>query len=100
MLFHCLPFSFKGFGLPILESLIRIKPCICGSNGALGEVAKSGGCLKIENQKNINQIQDAIKLLLTDSSLLKKLSLEARVRKYDTWENYSKKLISYFSTST
>jgi glycosyltransferase involved in cell wall biosynthesis len=43
--FTVYPSLMEGFGLPIAESLIHGKPCICGGNGALGEVARGGGCL-------------------------------------------------------
>jgi glycosyltransferase involved in cell wall biosynthesis len=50
-LFTVYPSLYEGFGLPILESLIRGKPCICGMNGALGEVSSGGGCLNVDNQQ-------------------------------------------------
>ena len=41
--FTVYPSLMEGFGLPILESLSRGKPCICGDNGALGEVSVGRG---------------------------------------------------------
>ena len=37
--FTVYPSLMEGFGLPIAESLWHGKPCVCGDNGALGEVA-------------------------------------------------------------
>ncbi|MDA8775590.1 glycosyltransferase [Opitutales bacterium] len=95
-LFTVYPSLFEGFGLPILESLIRGKPCICGKNGALGEVSKGGGCYNIANQEDINELTNAIRKLLTKKSLLEKLIKEATLRKFDNWKDYSHNLLSFF----
>jgi len=47
-LFTVYPSLMEGFGIPILESLWHGKPCVCGGNGALGEVARGGGCLIVD----------------------------------------------------
>ena len=43
--FTVYPSLAEGFGLPVVESLARGRPCICSSQGALGELARGGGCL-------------------------------------------------------
>ena len=95
--FTIYPSLFEGYGLPILESLVRGKPCICGSNGALGEVSKSGGCEILENQDDPNQIANALKLLLTDSSRLQKLKLEITNRDFGTWKKYTSSLLDFLN---
>jgi glycosyltransferase involved in cell wall biosynthesis len=95
--FTVYPSLFEGYGLPIIESLARGKPCICGSNGALGEVSKGGGCELLKNQNDPNQIANAIKLLLTDSTHLKKLKLEIANRDFGTWKKYTSSLLDFLN---
>lgn len=95
--FTVYPSLFEGYGLPILESLVRGKPCICGSNGALGEVSKGGGCQILENQQDPSQIAYAIKLLLTDSSHLQKLKSEIERRDFGSWKKYSTRLLEFLN---
>ena len=95
-LFTVYPSLYEGYGLPILESLIRGKPCICGMNGALGEVSKGGGCYNVANQEDINELSNAIRTLLTNKSILKKLIKETTLRNFGNWRGYSEKLLSFF----
>ncbi len=46
--FTVYPSLMEGFGLPVVESLARGRPCICSGRGALGESARGGGCLSLE----------------------------------------------------
>ncbi len=85
--FTVYPSLMEGFGLPILESLSRGKPCICGDNGALGEVSAGGGCLNVD-QTSSGALADAMRRLLTDQPLYARLSAEARARKFRSWSNY------------
>ena len=94
--FTVYPSLYEGFGLPILESLIRGKPCICGNNGALGEVSVGGGCLTIENQRDPAQLENAIRQILSDHALRQKLCTEARQRDFGNWKRYSSDLLSLF----
>ena len=43
--FTVYPSVCEGFGLPVIESLVRGKPCICSARGALGEISRHGGCV-------------------------------------------------------
>jgi glycosyltransferase involved in cell wall biosynthesis len=94
--FTVFPSTNEGFGLPILESLIRGKPCICGKNGALGEISRDGGCLTITDQTDSNLLANAIRLLLMDKKLVIKLEKQAKSRDYGNWENYSANLLAHF----
>jgi len=82
----------EGFGLPIAESLIHGKPCICGGNGALGEVARGGGCLIID-QTSSETLAGGIKTLLSDRQFYSRLCDEARSRKFRSWSDYMDKLL-------
>lgn len=96
--FTVYPSLMEGFGLPIAESLIHGKPCICGGNGALGEVARGGGSLLV-NQTSSDAIADGIKTLLSDQPLYSRLCAEARGRKFRSWADYIDKLLAHLQTS-
>jgi glycosyltransferase involved in cell wall biosynthesis len=93
-LFTVYPSLMEGFGIPILESLWHGKPCVCGGNGALGEVARGGGCL-IVDQTSEDAIAAGIKKLLTDQATYARLCVEARARKFRSWSDYIEKLLKH-----
>jgi glycosyltransferase involved in cell wall biosynthesis len=92
--FTVYPSLMEGFGLPIAESLLHGKPCICGGNGALGEVARDGGCL-IVDQTSVDALAEGIKTLLLDRQFYARLSDEARARKFRSWSDYIDKLLTH-----
>jgi len=92
--FTVYPSIMEGFGLPIVESLAHGKPCVCGGNGALGEVARGGGCL-IVDQTSEDALAAAIEKLLTDPVTYERLSTEARARKFRSWSDYTEKLLEH-----
>ena len=85
--FTVFPSRMEGFGLPILESLWHGCPVVCGTNGALGEVSRGGGCLSVD-QNDPASLADGIRLLLTDHVTLDVLRKEAWLRSFRIWENY------------
>ena len=85
--FTIYPSLMEGFGLPILESLWHGKPCICGENGALGEAARGGGCL-IVDQTTSTGLAEGIRQLLSEEQLRLRLSAEARSRQFRSWDDY------------
>jgi glycosyltransferase involved in cell wall biosynthesis len=92
--FTVYPSLMEGFGLPIAESLAYGKPCVCGGNGALGEVARGGGCL-IVDQTSEDVLAAAIKKLLTEADSYERLCTEARARKFRSWSDYTEKLLEH-----
>ena len=94
--FTVYPSLMEGFGLPIAESLWHGKPCICGGNGALGEVARGGGCLIVDQTKTA-ALGDGIKALLSDRQLYSRLSAEARTRKFRSWSDYMDKFLMHLT---
>jgi glycosyltransferase involved in cell wall biosynthesis len=92
--FTVYPSLMEGYGLPIVESLLHGKPCICGENGALGEVARGGGCL-IVDQTSDDSLAQGIRKLLLDRELYERLSHEARVRKFRSWADYIDKFLGH-----
>lgn len=85
--FTAFPSLIEGFGLPILESLWHGRPVVCGSNGALGELAKNGGCESVDPE-NVSSLAAGLRRLLTDESRYNVLYHEARKRPFRTWADY------------
>ncbi len=90
--FTVFPSLAEGFGLPILESLWHGRPCVCGSNGAIGEIARGGGCLLVD-QTNPATLAAGLERLLTDPPLRRQLGEEAHARQFDTWEALAARLL-------
>jgi glycosyltransferase involved in cell wall biosynthesis len=91
--FTVFPSLIEGFGLPILESLWHGRPCICGRNGALGEVAADGGCLLVD-QTNAAALADGMEWLLCDVELYARLQAEAQKRYFDNWERHAARILT------
>jgi glycosyltransferase involved in cell wall biosynthesis len=90
--FTVYPSVREGFGLPILESLWHGRPCVCGRNGALGEVAGDGGCLLV-NQEDVSSLADGVRRLLNDPQTYDRLWEEAQHRTFRSWDNYADALL-------
>jgi glycosyltransferase involved in cell wall biosynthesis len=60
----------------------------------LGEIARSGGCL-IVDQTSEDALAAGIKKLLTDEETYARLSAEARTGKFRTWADYTEKLVEH-----
>jgi glycosyltransferase involved in cell wall biosynthesis len=82
------PSVSEGFGLPIVESLWRGKPCLCADFGAMGEVAAGGGCLQVDTYFS-SQIFEGIRKLVFDTALRRKLAAEAAARPFKMWKDYA-----------
>ncbi len=89
--FTVFPSRLEGFGLPIVESLWHGRPVICGANGAIGEVAAGGGCLPVD-QNSPKALSAAIRSLLHDETLYRRLYGEIRARTFRTWNDYGREL--------
>ena len=92
--FTVYPSLMEGFGLPVLESLARGKPCICSAQGALGESARDGGCLALP-RVDIPSLATAIAALLEDPARRAALSAAARRRTFRSWRNYADDLAAW-----
>ncbi len=92
--FTVYPSVIEGFGLPVIESLSRGKPCICSSRGALGESARDGGCLMLETL-DAPAIAAAIAQLLHSPAELAALAARARARRFKTWTDYARELTEW-----
>ncbi|MBK8475694.1 MAG: glycosyltransferase [Opitutaceae bacterium] len=92
--FSVYPSEIEGFGLPIIESLARGKPCVCAASGATGELVPGGGCLGVQ-PADAPAFAAALRSLLTDEPLRLRLSDEARRRPVPTWEGCARHLLDW-----
>jgi len=92
--FTVYPSLIEGFGLPVLESLSHGKPCICSARGALGESARGGGCLALENV-DAPSLAAAIDQLITSELKRAELSRAAHQRTFKTWSDYTDELVAW-----
>jgi glycosyltransferase involved in cell wall biosynthesis len=95
--FTVYPSIAEGFGLPVAESLVRGRACLCRLDGALGEVARGGGCLGIGSAGS-NEIAAAIGTLLGSPFDLASLEASARARRFKSWSQYTSELLAWMGT--
>lgn len=95
--FTVYPSLIEGFGLPVLESLARGKPCICSAGGALGEAAREGGCLALP-AVDAPALAQAIERLLASPAEREQLRTAARARVFRSWPRYAADLLGWMHT--
>ena len=92
--FSIYPSMIEGFGLPVIESLVRGKPCLCAASGATGELVPGGGCLGVATP-DADGFAAAVRRLLTEPEMLPRLSTEARSRRVATWDDCAQHLLEW-----
>jgi glycosyltransferase involved in cell wall biosynthesis len=95
--FTVYPSLMEGFGLPVIESLRHGRPCICSGRGALGESARGGGCLMLD-EMSVGSLEAAIRQLLHSPAERHRLATEALARRFRTWDDYTTDLLSWMGT--
>jgi glycosyltransferase involved in cell wall biosynthesis len=95
--FTVYPSIAEGFGLPVAESLARGRACLCRMEGALGEVARGGGCVDL-GRASPAEIAAAMGLLLGSPAKVAALESEARARRFKTWAVYADELLGWMGT--
>jgi glycosyltransferase involved in cell wall biosynthesis len=95
--FTVYPSLEEGYGLPVVESLIRGKPCVCSANGALGEISRGGGCLSLGGL-DAGNLAASLSLLLRNPGLRTQLEREAAARKFRSWKACSEELVAWMGT--
>lgn len=95
--FTVYPSLSEGFGLPVMESVVRGKPCVCLGRGALGESARGGGCVLLENVSSA-RLADAIGRLVSSPPEVAALAREARQRPVKRWADYANELVRWMDT--
>ena len=94
--FTVYPSLLEGFGLPVWESLIHARPCICSAEGATGETASGGGCLTTD-PRSTESLAQAIQTLLEDADLRQRLTSEASQRLPPRWSACAQRLIDWMA---
>jgi glycosyltransferase involved in cell wall biosynthesis len=95
--FTVYPSLMEGFGLPVLESLVHGKPCICSARGALGESTRGGGCVALD-LVDAASLAAAIERLLVSPTEISTLVAAARARHFKTWTDYASELAGWTRT--
>lgn len=95
--FTVYPSLMEGFGLPVLESLQRGRPCLCSSQGALGESARDGGCVALD-KVDAESLAAALRRLIQEPAERARLAAEARERTFRTWDVYARELLAWMDT--
>lgn len=92
-----LPSLWEGFGIPILEAMACGVPVITSNVSSLPEVVGDAGLLV--NPESETQIEQAIRLLVTDKKLHDKLSKRAleQVKKF-SWQKMAEEVIKVLET--
>jgi glycosyltransferase involved in cell wall biosynthesis len=91
------PSLAEGFGLPVAESLVRGRPCLCRMDGALGEIAAGGGCADL-GAAGPADIAAAIARALSSPGELAALASAARARRFKGWAQYASELAAWMGT--
>jgi len=86
----------EGYGLPISESLTAGAPCLCANFGAMGEIAKGGGCLAVDVRDDA-ALEAALITLCEQPAELARLHREIEVRKFKTWDDYADTLLRHMA---
>ncbi len=85
----------EGFGLPIVESVVRGVPCITSNRGCMKEIANQlGGCV-LADPTSESEISSAIQDLLGDPVRLALLTQQASDASWVTWAEYSDSIYEY-----
>jgi glycosyltransferase involved in cell wall biosynthesis len=97
--FTVFPSILEGYGLPIVESLWQMRPCICANHGPMGDLAKKGGCVAID-MHDTHALTLAIQNLIQDRSFYQQKLTEILDRPMPTWEQYAQKMLDHMRTLT
>jgi len=89
------PSLAEGFGLPVLEAMVRGTPVACSNTTSLPEIA--GEAALLFDPLDVEAITDAIRRLLGDADLRRRLSDAGREQAAKfTWEGAARKTIDTY----
>ena len=90
--FTVFPSLEEGYGLPIVESLWHMRPCICANFGSMKDLSSKGGCLTVD-VRNKNELYKAIDDMIHNKDLYWKKVKEIVARPVSTWWEYSSDIL-------
>ncbi len=94
-LFLAMPSLYEGFGLPLLEAMIRGTPVLTSNRASMPEVAGDAGLLV--EPDDVESIQSGLQQLLADAELRDRLAAAARLRaKTFTWDRTVSETLKVF----
>jgi len=89
------PSFYEGFGFPPLEAMSRAVPVICSNTSSLPEVV-GGGALTI-NPFKVEEITDAMKLVIKDGKFRERLVVSGKSRSEDfSWQKTAEEYLKLF----
>jgi glycosyltransferase involved in cell wall biosynthesis len=95
--FTVYPSLGEGFGLPVIESLVRGRPCVCSSRGAIGEISRGGGCVALDLVDG-PALARGLAQLLDSPETRATLAAAASARRFKTWADYTRELTAWMQT--
>jgi glycosyltransferase involved in cell wall biosynthesis len=95
--FTIYPSLAEGFGLPVAESLARGRVCLCRTTGALGEIARAGGCVDLGGA-SAQDIAAALEPLITSAQALAALEAVALQQRFRDWSAYAADLTAWMAS--
>ncbi len=94
-LFLAMPSLYEGFGLPLLEAMIRGTPVLTSNRASMPEVAGDAGLLV--EPDDVESIRSGLERMLTDAPLRQRLAGLARGRaKAFTWDRTVSETLKVF----
>ena len=94
--FTVFPSLIEGFGLPVAESIAAGTPVITSNYGSMAELAGGGGALLVD-PRNVDDLEEQMRRLLTDDVLVEQLRREARERDLGNWDEYARDVWEFFT---
>jgi glycosyltransferase involved in cell wall biosynthesis len=89
----------EGYGLPIVESLWRMRPCICANHGPMADIAKPGGCIAIDTS-DPTALLSALKQLMDDRAYYQQKLDEIKTRPMTSWDDYAQNMLEQMQLKT